>query len=135
MKELGSEDDEFLRVAAVYSCMELLSRRGWQVAETEAKSHFDVFALKGNKTIKIQVRSSKTRSARKHWRFRTGKIRFNTKRMERTHFAKGDFDYWFFYSKSGDRWLMPFKHVKTRSEIVLDERYDRWRVKPIGDGT
>lgn len=124
---LGSIDKEFLRVSAVYKCMEVLSHRGWQPAESDPKCVYDVFALKGDRTIKIQVRSSSSLSGRGYPIFKTSRILFNTKSIRKSRFSKEDFDFWFFHSFNGDSWLIPFDKV-TASTMVTMEGYDEYLV-------
>ena len=118
-KLFGCPDDEFLRVRAVFRCKEIFSGRGWQVGETDPKCIYDVFAIKGKKLAKTQVRSSSKCSKNGVPIFKTGRILFNTKRVIRTHFNKKDFDYWFFYYHNGDCWIIPFDEITTTGEIRM----------------
>lgn len=123
----GEELPEYLRVAAVHKCLEFLTLRGWQVGETDAKCAYDVFAVKGSETIKIQVRSTSNIGGRGWPSFKTSRLYFNTKKIEKRQFVKGDFDYWFFYSCKKDAWMIPFDEVKARSVISM-EGYDSYYV-------
>jgi len=116
---LGPEDQEFLRVKAVHRCMEVLSGRGWFCAETDPKCVFDVLAYKDGKTRKIQVKSSATIKDDTAPQFNIGRIRFNTSRTQRDRYVEGDFDYWFFYYKNGDCWLIPFDEVHAVSSVRM----------------
>ena len=123
---LGPQDKEFLRVKAVFKCKEVLAARGWQVGESDAKCVYDIFAIKNEKLIKIQVRSSSKCSKEGIPYFKTCRILFNTKRAVRTSFNKGDFDYWFFYY-NGDCWLIPFDEITTVSQVRITG-YDQYFV-------
>jgi len=119
----GEIDNEYLREEALYECCKFLISRGWQIGLTDPKCVYDVFATKNNETIKIQVRSSSGLSARNWPTFKTCNIRYNIKEMKRTQYKPEDFDYWFFYSKSGDKWIIPFSEITT-SSVVSVEGYD-----------
>lgn len=127
LDQFGKITDDYLRVAAVHACWQFLSLRGWQVGESDAKSVFDLFCIKNNETKKIQVRSSRIFDKFDNWpKFKTSKLRFNTKKCERVQFNAGDFDYWFFYSINRDAWMIPFDQVDTKAEISMhgfDEFY------------
>lgn len=125
---LGKVDNEFIRVAAVHKCQEILTKRGWQTGEADPKCKFDVFALKNKKTIRIQVRSSAILSKRGWPSFKTSRLKFNTKECKRIRFAKGDFDYWFFYHINGDSWLIPQSSI-TNSSIVSMEGYAGYNIE------
>lgn len=124
---LGDVDPERMRIAAVYACMEYLAIRGWQVAESDAKCVYDVFGIKDDKTVKIQVRSSNRVGGRGWPLFKACRIQFNTKRIRRVSFQLGDFDYWFFYSKSG-AWMVPFAEVVAAAEFSI-EGFDKYRIR------
>ena len=124
---IGCNDKEFLRVAAVYSCMEIFSNRGWQTGISDNKCVYDIFCLKNNKCIKIQVRSSGVFSSRNYPVFKTARILFNTKRTKRTNFVTGNFDYWYFYSVDGRKWLIPFDKMTNRSTVSM-EGFDEYKV-------
>ena len=124
---IGYNEKEFLREAAVYSCMELFSNKGWQVGISDSKCVFDVFCLKDNKSVKIQVKSSKIFSARNYPLFKTARMLYNTKRSLRKNYVKGDFDFWYFYSINKDEWLIPFESV-TNKALVSMEGFDNYKI-------
>lgn len=121
---LGDVDKEFLREEAIYRCMALFMSHGWQVGTTDSKCLFDVFATKNGITKRIQVRSSSKLSKNGFPRFKTGRILFNTVRVERTSFNTGDFDLWYFYHVNGDAWIVPFECIKPISEVTMENYYE-----------
>jgi hypothetical protein len=125
--EFGEPDPEWLRVAAVHKCLEFLTVRGWQVGEADAKCVYDVFGLKGTRTITIQVRSGSKMSKRGWPMFKTYRMLFNTKRMVKLPFSPGDFDYWFFYGPKRDAWMIPFNKIISKHEVSM-EGYDEFYV-------
>jgi hypothetical protein len=125
--DLGPIDLEFVRVAAVNHCKEVLTLRGWQVGETDPKCIYDLFAVKGLELRRVQVRSSGIMSRRGWPIFKTGRILFNTKVMKRTVFSGGDFDYWFFYTVGEGSWLIPFGDVTQRSTVSM-ENFEDYRI-------
>jgi hypothetical protein len=123
----GMQDDEFLRVVAELRCMAFLAHHGWQSGKTDAKCVFDVFAIKNDQTIRIQVRSTSSLSARGWPVFDVGKISYNTKGCKRSVYNNQDFDFWFFYHKNGDAWIIPFDKV-TNSSAVSMEGFDEYHI-------
>lgn len=107
--------------------MELFANRGWDIAESESINQFDLFALKGNKIVKIQVRSSIVFSQREYPTFKLGRIVTGAGKAKRIDFKKGDFDYWYFYSISKNKWLIPFDII-TRRSLISMEGFDEYIV-------
>lgn len=122
---LGDINSECYRIAAVYECLEYLSLRGYQVAEADHKSIYDVFAMKDNKLIKIQVRSGSKISKRGYPIFKVCRVLFNTKRIIKTPFKAGDFDYWYFYNYNYGSWIIPFDMITGKTELSM-EKYTKY---------
>jgi len=123
---MEEHDIEFYRVASVFKCCEVLSLCGWQVGTTDPKCVFDVFAVKGTRTVKLQVRSTTTVSKKGYSSFRVGKVTYNTKRCVRSTYSLGDFDYWFFYTPK-QSWMIPY-NAFTNKNMVSMERFDQYKI-------
>lgn len=127
---LGEPSVEYLRVAAELECLKILVTYGWQAARADPKCVFDVFAVKEDQTITIQVKSTTKYSARGWPQFSIDRMQFNTKRQVRSSYKAGDFDFWFFYNISGDSWLIPFAGLDAKHEISM-EGFDKFYTGPL----
>jgi len=122
---IGRDNPEDIRISAEYACMELFANKGWSISKTNHTSQHDLFCLKNDKIIKIQVRSSTLFSARGFPTFKTCRIVTGAGKAKRIQFNKGDFDFWFFYSINKDKWLIPFEMIKQKSNVSM-EGYDEY---------
>ncbi len=122
---IGKDNPEDIRISAEYACMELFANKGWSIAKASSISQHDLFCLKNDKIIKIQVRSSTVFSARGFPRFKTNRIVTGAGKAKRIQFKKGDFDFWYFYSINKDAWLIPFDVITSKSEVSM-EGYDEY---------
>ena len=109
-----------LAVAIAY-----FSKKGYIVSIPLNDSHdYDLIVDDGSKLSKVQVKTV----FYKQNGFYKAELRTRTTRGMDKDFSQNSSDYLYIYTNDGDEFLIPASDIKTKTGILLSEKYEKYKV-------